>query len=130
MFKIALLSIAALLFTACSDKPKCDSNMAKELVMEKTEKKIKTTLALKLVKGAIGDEWVNIATDEERAMVDFNYGEYGPVLEDIGTIKEDIKNKTAECSAKLIFRNGQKFDVYCRLQKDSNGKLHADVTWN
>jgi len=117
-----------LLFAACSDKPECDSSEAKELVMEKTEKKVKTTLALKLVKGAIGDEWVNIATEEEKAMIEFNYDEYGPILENIKSIRGD-KN-SCECSAKLIFRNGQKFDLYYKLQKDTNGKLHADVEWH
>ena len=123
MFKYISIGFA-LLFVGCGGV-KCDSDEAKKLVMDKTEQKIKTTLALRIVRGASGDEWGNIATQEEKDMVEFNYKEYGPVLANIKNLSGGVD--FAECSGELDFRNGQKFTVNYRLQKDANGKLDASA---
>ncbi len=126
MYKIALLCLT-LLFAGCSNKPKCDSSKSKELVMESVEKTVKRELATKLNSLAIGDEWPTVLSDDERKMVEFNYSEYGPVLLEIKSLNET--DAYSECSAKLRFRNAQEFSLFYRLQKDTNGKLHAIVEW-
>jgi hypothetical protein len=127
MKKIALLCFA-LLFVGCG-APSCDDKESKKLVLESVEKSVKIRLASKLNPSIVGDEWRSILKPEEVEMVEFNYKEYGPVLEDIVEINQNDKAKTAECSAKLRFRNAQAFALFYRLQKDSNGKLYADVEW-
>lgn len=127
MYKIALLCFA-LLFVGCGS-PSCDSKESKKLVMESVEKTVKMRLASRLNPSVVGDEWRSALKPEEVEMVEFNYKEYGPVLEDITEVSQNDKAKSAECSAKLRFRNGQVFNLYYKLQKDSNGKLYADVEW-
>jgi len=128
---VVLACLALFLLVGCDQKAiKCDSKEAKELVLKNSEKKIKTVLAMRLIKGAIGDDWESLATQEERGMVEFNYKEYGPVLSNIKTLSQGGDAQSAECSAELLFRNEQKFFVHYRLQKDSNGKLDASVEWH
>ncbi len=127
MYKIAI-SCSALLFIGCG-APSCNDKDSKKLVMESVEKTVKTRLAAKLNPSIVGDEWQNALKPEEVDMVEFNYKEYGPVLDEIIEIAHNDKMKTSECSAKLKFRNGQVFNLHYKLQKDSNGKLYAEVEW-
>ena len=129
MLRVVLLFGCALLFLGCGETPSCDDKESKKLVMESVEKTVKTRLAARLNPSIVGDEWRNALKPEEVEMVEFNYKEYGPVLEDITQTAENDKMKTSECGAKLRFRNGQVFNLYYKLQKDSNGKLYADVEW-
>lgn len=131
MLKAFVLACATLfLLVGCNQKTlKCDSKESKELVLKHSEKKIKTILAMRLIKGAIGDEWESLAAQEERDMVEFNYKEYGPILSNIKTLSQGDNGQYAECSAELLFRNEQKFFVHYKLQKDSNEKLDATVEW-
>jgi len=126
MLKI-FLSCLALFFVGCGGNPKCDSSNSKKLVMESVESSVKKQLAMKINPAVSGDEWGNILSAEEKGMVEFNYSEYGPVLENIATLKQN--SGALECSAELRFRNNQKFNLFYRLQKDTNGKLHAVVEW-
>lgn len=126
MFGLSVVAGVALLLAGCGEKGvKCDSKEAKELVKQKSEKRMKAVLAAGLVKGATGDEWESLATQEEKDMVEFNYKEYGPVLANIKNLSGGVD--FAECSGELDFRNGQKFTVNYRLQKDANGKLDASA---
>ncbi len=128
MLKIVIFAFV-LLFAGCGGKPKCDSVESKKLVMESVEKTVKRQLAIRINPSIVGDEWQNALSSDDKAMVEFNYSEYGPILENITTIKQSEKTDTLECTAELRFRNAQKFNLYYRLQKDTNGKLHATVEW-
>lgn len=127
MLRVILFG-CALLFVGCGT-PSCDDKESKKLVLESVEKSVKIRLASKLNPSVVGNEWRSVLKSEEVEMVEFNYKEYGPVLEDIVEMSKNDKAKTAECSAKLRFRNAQLFALFYRLQKDSNGKLYADVEW-
>lgn len=118
-----------LLFVGCGGKPKCDSDNTKKLVMESVEKTVKKQLAIRLNPSIGGDEWENALSPEDKEMVEYNYKEYGPILENIASIKQDKNAKAVACSAELRFRNSQKFNLFYTLQKDTNGKLHATVEW-
>ena len=97
--------------------------------MESVEKTVKKQLATKLNPSIAGDEWQNGLSPENKEMVEFNYKEYGPVLENIVTIKQTDNSSALQCTAELRFRNAQKFNLYYVLQKDTTGKLHATVEW-
>lgn len=129
MFKVAILCIIGVLFAGCSGKPKCDSDESQRLVMESVEKTVKKQLAMRLNPSIAGDEWQIGLSPENKEMVEFNYKEFGPVLENIVTIKQEDKSSVVQCMAELRFRNAQKFNLYYVLQKDTTGKLHATVEW-
>jgi len=129
MFRVVVLFIVGVLFAGCGGKPKCDSDESQKLVMESVEKTVKKQLAIKISPWITAEEWQNTLSPEDKGMVEFNYKEFGPVLENIVTIKQEDKGSAVQCMAELRFRNAQKFNLYYVLQKDTTGKLHATVEW-
>jgi hypothetical protein len=129
MLRVSVLCIVGVLLAGCGGKPKCDSDESQRLVLESVEKTVKKQLAMRLNPSITGDEWQNGLSPEDKEMVEFNYKEYGPMLENIVTIKGEDKGESVQCMAELRFRNAQKFNLYYVLQKDTNGKLHATVEW-